>query len=164
MKVRGVAGVAAICGKEKAKEMGRILAVCVSDKKGEKKKAVTEGLLKESYGLVGDAHADSNTIRQVSLLDKSSVDKMLALGIEVGPGDFAENLATEGLDLVSLPIGSRLATRRGVVLEVTQIGKECHQGCAIFQQVGTCVMPLEGIFTRVVKGGVIKAGDELKVI
>lgn len=144
--------------------MGRILAVCSSDKKGEKKKAITEGRLKASYGLVGDAHADAASHRQVSLLDMSSVAKMRALGVEVGPGDFAENLTTEGLDLASLPVGRRLASERGVVLEVTQIGKECHSGCAIFQQVGTCIMPTEGIFTRVIKGGIVRPGDEIKPI
>lgn len=153
-----------IGGKGGAREMGRIIAVCTSSRKGEKKRATQEGLLKEDYGLVGDAHADSGNIRQLSLLDQSSIDKMLDLGAEVGPGSFAENLTTEGLDLVSLPIGSRLASERGVVLEVTQIGKECHDRCAIYHQVGTCVMPKEGIFVRVIKGGVVKAGDELKAI
>lgn len=159
-----MARAAATGGREGLKEMGRIIAVCTSDKKGEKKKTVAEGLLKEDYGLVGDAHADWGIKRQVSLLDQSSVEKMRALGIEVGPGDFAENLTTEGLDLYSLPIGSRLISQRGIVLEVTQIGKECHSGCAIFKQVGTCVMPTEGIFVRVIKGGVVRAGDELKAV
>ena len=144
--------------------MGRIIAVCTSLKKGEKKRDIREGVLKEDYGLMGDAHAASGSIRQLSLLDQSSVDKMLALGVSVGPGDFAENLTTEGLDLYSLPVGSRLATSGGVILEVTQIGKECHSGCAIFQQVGMCVMPTEGIFVRVIKGGPVKAGDELGLI
>jgi MOSC domain-containing protein YiiM len=144
--------------------MGSILAVCSSDKKGEKKKAITEGCLKESYGLVGDAHADAASHRQVSLLDMSSVTKMRALGVEVGPGDFAENLTTDGLDLASLTVGRRLASEGGVVLEVTQIGKECHSGCAIFQQVGTCIMPLEGIFVRVIKGGIVRPGDELNPV
>jgi MOSC domain-containing protein YiiM len=144
--------------------MGSILAVCSSDKKGEKKKAITEGRLKESYGLVGDAHADAASHRQVSLLDMSSVTKMRALGVEVGPGDFAENLTTDGLDLASLTVGRRLASEGGVVLEVTQIGKECHSGCAIYQQVGTCIMPLEGIFVRVIKGGIVRPGDELNPI
>ena len=164
MKAKKVAGVAATGGKGAAKKTGRIVAVCTGDQKGAKKKAVAEGLLREDFGLVGDAHADSATHRQVSLLDLSSVAKMRAMGLEVGPGDFAENLTTEGLDLVSLPIGSRLVSEGGPVLEVTQIGKECHSGCAIFQQVGTCIMPIEGIFVRVVKGGVVKPGDELRVI
>ena len=144
--------------------MARITAVCTSDRKGVKKKAIKKGVLKADYGLVGDAHADANSHRQVSLLDLSSIDKMRRLGLEVGPGDFAENLTTEGLDLASLPVGTRLTSERGVVLEVTQIGKECHSRCAIYKQVGVCVMPEEGIFTRVLKGGVVKAGDELKVV
>jgi len=156
--------VVAISGKKAARKVGRIIAVCTSDRKGAKKKPVGQGLLEEDYGLIGDAHADSATHRQVSLLDLSSVAKMRAMGLEVGPGDFAENLTTEGLDLVSLPIGSRLVSEGGAVLEVTQIGKECHSGCAIFQQVGTCIMPVEGIFVRVVKGGVVKPGDELRVV
>lgn len=143
--------------------MGHIIAVCTSQKKGERKKTIAQGILKEDYGLVGDAHAAAGSQRQLSLLDQSSVDKMRSLGVEVGPGDFAENLTTEGLDLYSLPIGSRLVSQRGVVLEVTQIGKECHTGCAIYKQVGMCVMPTEGIFTRVIRGGVVKAGDELEV-
>ena len=141
--------------------MGRIVAVCTSRRKGEKKKDMGQGVLREDYGLVGDAHSASGSIRQLSLLDQSSVDKMLAMGVSVGPGDFAENLTTEGVDLCSLPVGSRLATSGGVVLEVTQIGKECHSGCAIYQQVGTCVMPKEGVFVRIIKGGQVKVGDEL---
>ena len=89
---------------------------------------------------------------------------MRRLGLELGAGDFAENLTVEGLDLVSLPIGTRLALGKGVILEMTQIGKECHTGCAIFQQIGKCIMPKEGIFARVIKGGAVKAGDELKVV
>jgi len=144
--------------------MARIVAVCRSDKKGVSKKPIDEGLFKEDYGLVGDAHAASDTHRQVSLLALASIEKMRRLGLEISAGDFAENLTMEGLDLVSLPIGTRLAVGKGVILEVTQIGKECHTGCAILRQVGKCVMPTEGIFTRVIKGGSVKAGDELKVM
>jgi len=144
--------------------MARIVAVCRSDKKGVSKKPIDEGLFKEDYGLMGDAHAASDTHRQVSLLALASIEKMRRLGLEISAGDFAENLTVEGLDLVSLPIGTRLAVGKGVILEVTQIGKECHTGCAILRQVGKCVMPTEGIFTRVIKGGSVKAGDELKVM
>ncbi len=144
--------------------MARIVAVCRSDKKGVSKKPIDEGLFKEDYGLVGDAHAASDTHRQVSLLALASIAKMHRLGLEISAGDFAENLTVEGLDLVSLPIGTRLAVGKGVILEVTQIGKECHTGCAILRQVGKCVMPTEGIFARVIKGGSVKAGDELKVV
>jgi len=144
--------------------MARIVAVCRSDKKGVSKKPIDEGLFKEDYGLVGDAHAASDTHRQVSLLALASIEKMRRLGLEISAGDFAENLTVEGLDLVSLPIGTRLAVGKGVILEVTQIGKECHTGCAILRKVGKCVMPKEGIFARVIKGGLVKAGDKLKVV
>lgn len=144
--------------------MARIVAVCVSKKKGIKKKAVAEVIFREDYGIVGDAHADSNSHRQVSLLALASIEKMRDLGIEVGPGDFAENLTIEGLELFSLPIGTRLGIGQKVVLEMTQIGKVCHDRCAIFKLVGTCVMPTEGVFTRVIKKGAVRPGDELKII
>ncbi len=143
--------------------MGKIIAVCKSDERGTKKEDVKEGILEEDFGLVGDAHADSCTHRQVSLLAVESIDKMRALGLELKPGDFAENLTTEGIELMSLPVGTRMSVGEQVVLEVTQIGKECHAGCAIFQQVGKCVMPEEGVFTRVIKGGTVKSGDHIKV-
>lgn len=143
--------------------MGTILAVCIGDKRGIQKKPVAEGVVKEDYGIKGDAHTGSDSLRQVSLLDKTSVDKMKDLGVELNDGDFGENIVTGGMNLLSLPVGSRLATDSGVILEVTQIGKECHDHCAIYQQVGTCIMPTEGIFTRVIKGGVVKKGDEIKV-
>jgi len=138
-----------------------IVAVCSSKEKGTRKKSVNEGLLREDYGLVGDAHADCCSHRQVSLLAQESIDKMLSLGVNVGPGDFAENITTEGIDLVSLSIGTRISIGEDVQLEVTQIGKECHTPCAIYRQAGVCVMPTEGIFTRVVCGGVVKVGDQL---
>lgn len=147
-----------------AKEkQGKIIAVCKSDKKGTRKQNIGEGVLGIDFGLVGDAHADSSTHRQVSLLAIESIEKMRALGLEVSPGDFAENLTTEGIDLLSLPVGTRLYIGKEVVLEITQIGKECHSGCAIFQQVGKCVMPEEGIFARVIRGGTVKAGDEIRI-
>jgi len=143
--------------------MGKILAVCISDKKGVQKKPVKEGVIKEDYGIEGDAHAGSDSFRQISLLDTTSIDKMKKLGVELKDGDFGENIVTEDMELLSLPIGSHIGTESGVVLEVTQIGKECHDRCAIYQQVGTCIMPTEGIFTKVIKGGVVKKGDEIKV-
>ena len=143
--------------------MAVIIAVCKSDKKGTKKEDVKEGLLKDDFGLVGDAHADCCTHRQVSLLAVESIEKMRALGLELKPGDFAENLITEGLDLPSLPVGTKMSIGEQVVLEVTQIGKECHTMCAIFQQVGKCIMPEEGVFTRVIRGGTVKAGDQIEV-
>ena len=143
--------------------MPKIVAVCTSEEKGTRKKAVNEGLFREDYGLVGDAHADCCTHRQVSLLAQESIDKMLALGVKVGPGDFAENITTEGIDLVSLSIGTRISIGEDMLLEVTQIGKECHTPCAIYRQAGVCVMPTEGIFTRVICGGLAKVGDQLTV-
>jgi len=143
--------------------MAGIIAVCKSDKKGTKKQDVKEGLLKENFGLVGDAHADCCTHRQVSLLAMESIDKMRALGLDVNPGDFAENLTTEGIDLISLPVGTRMSAGKQGILECTQSGKECHAGCAIFQQVGKCIMPEEGVFARVIRGGPVRAGDQIKV-
>jgi len=143
--------------------MGKIIAVCKSDKGGTKKEDVKEGVLKDDFGLVGDAHANCGTHRQVSLLASESIDKMRALGLELKPGDFAENLITEGIDLRSLPVGTRMSVGERVVLEITQIGKECHTMCAIFQQVGKCIMPEEGVFTRVIRGGTVKAGDCIEV-
>jgi len=143
--------------------MAKITAVCKSKRKGTKKQIVAEGIFKEEYGLVGDAHAASDTHRQVSLLAIESIAKMHNLGLDLGPGDFAENLTTEGIELVSLPIGTNLSVGEGIILEVTQIGKECHTGCAIYHQVGKCIMPEEGIFVRVIRGGLVRAGDPIKV-
>jgi MOSC domain-containing protein YiiM len=140
-----------------------VLAVCKSKKKGTKKKPVESGLIREEFGLVDDAHADCTTHRQISLLAAESIEKMRQMGLKVGPGDFAENLTTKGIDLPALPIGTRLLVGKEVLLEVSQIGKECHTRCAIFQQVGTCVMPLEGVFARVIRGGVVKPGDLIEV-
>jgi MOSC domain-containing protein YiiM len=142
--------------------MASIIAVCTSEKKGTKKKALKEGTLKAGYGLISDAHANPESHRQVSLLALSSIEKMRNLGANVSSGDFAENLTVEGMELFTLPIGTRLNVGKDAVLEITQIGKECHEHCAIFKQVGTCVMPKEGIFTRVIKGGAVKVGDKIR--
>jgi MOSC domain-containing protein YiiM len=150
--------------KEDKIEMMKIVAVCISNKKGCKKKAVAEGILKRGYGIIGDAHANNDSHRQVSLLAISSIEKMRKMGAEVGPGDFAENLTIEGIELFTLPVGTRLGIGDDIILEMTQIGKECHDHCAIFKQVGTCVMPTEGVFTKVIKGGVVKVGDKLEII
>jgi MOSC domain-containing protein YiiM len=143
--------------------MAKLVAVCKSKEKGTRKKPVAEGTLKEGYGLVGDAHADCCTHRQVSLLAMESVDKMRKLGFDVGPGDFAENLTTQEVELLSLPVGTKISVGEDILLEVTQIGKECHSGCAIRQEIGNCIMPEEGIFARVIHGGCIRAGDDIRI-
>ena len=143
--------------------MAKIIAVCRSEKKGTKKEVVAEGMLREDYGLDGDAHADGGTHRQVSLLAIESINKILSLGFNVGPGDFAENLTTEGIDLMSLPVGTHIFIGDEIILELTQIGKKCHAGCAIYRQIGKCIMPKEGIFTKVIHGGQARAGDAIKV-
>jgi MOSC domain-containing protein YiiM len=144
--------------------MAKIIAVCKSKEKGTTKEDVTEGVLKEDYGLVGDAHADCCTHRQVSLLAIESIRKMHGLGFDVSPGDFAENLTTEGIDLVSLPVGTRVSVGEEVILEVTQIGKECHTGCAVYRQIGKCIMPKEGVFARIIRGGSVRTGDQIRMI
>lgn len=143
--------------------MARIIAVCTSKEKGTKKKTVPMAVAREDFGLVGDAHADCHTHRQVSLLAVESIHKMRDHGIDVGPGDFAENLTTRGIDIASLPIGSQLVVGDDIILELTQIGKKCHTKCAIFHQVGTCIMPKEGVFARVVRGGLISEGDTIRI-
>ncbi|AJA47133.1 MOSC domain-containing protein [Clostridium pasteurianum DSM 525 = ATCC 6013] len=143
--------------------MAKVLAINISDKKGVIKTSIDEGVFVEDYGLKGDAHA-GKWHRQVSLLAKESIDKMTAMGITgLVPGKFAENITTEGINLYKLPVGTRLKIG-DTIQEVTQIGKECHKGCAIKQQVGKCIMPTEGIFTRVLKGGVIKPDDSIEII
>lgn len=142
--------------------MASVLAVCISENKGERKKPVAAVELRENHGIVGDAHA-GDWHRQVSLLATESIAKMRAMGLDVDSGDFAENLTTSGIELVSLPVGTRLQIGPAL-LEVTQIGKECHTRCAIFYQAGDCVMPKEGIFARVITGGTIRPGDEIRVI
>ena len=139
---------------------GQIIAVCLSTSKGERKTPVAAVELREEHGIVGDAHAGP-WHRQVSLLARESIDKMRVLGLDVTTGDFAENLTTEGVDLLALPIGTRLSVGE-TELEVTQIGKECHTRCAIYHQAGDCVMPKEGIFARVLRGGIVRPGDEIK--
>ena len=142
--------------------MAEVLAVCISEKKGERKKPVDLVELRENHGIVGDAHA-GDWHRQVSLLAQESIDKMRAMGLDVSAGDFAENITTLGIDLVSLPIGSRLRIGE-TLLEVTQIGKECHTRCAIFYQAGDCVMPKEGIFVMVITGGIVRPGETITTL
>ena len=141
----------------------RVISVNTSPKKGMRKKPVDAIKLNENFGIEGDAHASSEWHRQVSLLAMESIETMRKKGLDVHPGDFAENITTEGIDLVSLPVGTVMSIGADVVGEVTQIGKECHNRCAIYYQAGDCVMPKEGIFIRVLKGGIVKAGDPVVV-
>jgi MOSC domain-containing protein YiiM len=143
--------------------MTTVIAVCTSEKKGTTKKPVPEVILKEEFGVVGDAHADCLTHRQVSLLAEESIDKMRAKGFELNSGDFAENITTRGVELTTLPIGTRFQVGQEVVLEMTQIGKECHASCEIRRLIGDCIMPREGVFARVIHGGRVKAGDAIKI-
>jgi MOSC domain-containing protein YiiM len=139
----------------------QVVAVCISERKGERKTPVASVELREEHGIVGDAHA-GDWHRQVSLLAHESIEKMQRMGLAVDSGDFAENITTCGIELCSLPVGTRL-TIGETLLEVTQIGKECHTRCAIFYQAGDCVMPKEGIFARVLKGGAVLPGDAVTI-
>jgi molybdopterin adenylyltransferase len=143
-------------------QKGRVLAVSISEKKGTKKTNVQSCTLLKDFGLKDDAHAGP-WHRQVSLLANESIEKMKAKGLKVGYGDFAENITTEGVDLVHLPIGTGIRVGDSVFLRVTQIGKECHERCAIYYQAGDCVMPKEGIFAEVVNEGEVKVGDEIVI-
>ncbi len=129
----------------------KILSINISEKKGEQKTPVAHAFLKTDYGIQGDAHA-GNWHRQVSLLADEDIETMRDKGVDLNFGDFAENITSKGVNLSSLPVGS-LIYIGDALLEITQIGKECHQGCAIFQAVGDCVMPRKGVFARVLKGG-----------
>ena len=143
--------------------MAKVIAVCRSENKGTRKERIGQGVFKENFGLLDDAHSECDTHRQVSLLALESIEKMRSTGLDLKPGDFAENLTTEGVDLPHLPVGTSLSVGQEVLLEVTQIGKECHTGCAIFKQVGKCIMPKEGIFAKVIQGGIIKEGDAIRI-
>lgn len=143
--------------------VGKVISVNISDKKGVIKTPISEGMFVEEFGLKDDAHG-GNWHRQVSLLANESINKMISKGVEgLVPGKFAENITTEGIVLYELPVGTKLQIG-DTIQEVTQIGKECHHGCEIKRQVGQCVMPKEGIFTKILKGGVVKAGDEIKIL
>jgi len=141
----------------------KVISINTSVGKGEKKRPVEKARVIEDLGIEGDAHAGF-AHRQVSLLAIESIEKIRSRGLDAKPGDFAENITTEGIELASLPLGTRLSIGDGVELEVTQIGKECHDRCAIFKQVGDCVMPREGIFTKVIRGGEIRSGERGEVI
>ena len=141
--------------------MASVIAVCVSERRGVRKREVPRIELKRNYGILGDAHA-GNWHRQLSLLARESVDTMRQPGLNLSPGAFAENIVTEGIELKTLPVGTRLRVGPAL-LEVTQIGKECHNDCAIKQAAGKCVMPTEGIFAIVLEEGTICPGDEIRL-
>lgn len=143
---------------------GRVISINISDKKGVRKKPVAEAVVSTEFGIEGDAHASSGWHRQVSLLAAESIAKMRDAGLDVHPGDFAENITTEGIDLLGLPLGARVTIGSEMVGEVSQIGKECHTRCAIYYQAGDCVMPKEGIFIRVIRGGRIRTGDPVAAL
>ena len=143
--------------------MKKIVAVCTSKAKGERKTDVGQGMLQKGFGLVGDAHG-GDWHRQVSLLAIESIEKMRSAGLDVGPGAFAENLTTQGINLYSLPIGTKLKVGVSALLEMTQIGKVCHDRCAIYHQAGDCVMPREGVFAIVLEDGPVKTGDKVEIL
>lgn len=141
---------------------GEVVAVCTSEGKGTAKENVGQATLRVDWGLEGDAHAGP-WHRQVSLLALESIEKMQGRGLDVVEGSFAENITTRGLELYTLPVGTRMRLGTALV-EVTQIGKQCHTGCAVFQAVGDCVMPREGIFVRVLEPGEVRVGDAVEVL
>lgn len=142
---------------------GKVVSINISDKKSVRKKPTKEAVIKTDFGIEGDAHASSKWHRQVSLLALESIKKIQGMGLKVKPGDFAENITTEGIDLLKLPVGTRMTIGNSIEAEVSQIGKKCHTRCEIYYQAGECVMPKEGIFVKVIKGGKIKEGDEITV-
>lgn len=143
--------------------MGKIVAVNISSVRGVIKTPIKEGKLIENFGIEGDAHGGS-WHRQVSLLAQESIDKMITMGVDgLDAGKFAENITTVGIELHTLPVGTRLRIGESIT-EVTQIGKKCHQHCEIFKQIGYCIMPQEGIFVKVINGGIIKSDDDIQVI
>jgi MOSC domain-containing protein YiiM len=144
-------------------DYGEVIAVCTSPLKQTRKINVKECMVKENQGLVGDAHSSSQTHRQVSLLAQESIEKMRNIGLDVYPGDFAENITTTGIELVTIPIGTRIQVG-DCIMEITQIGKECHNRCAIYLQAGDCIMPREGIFARAITGGKVKTGDKIRIL
>lgn len=142
--------------------MGEIKAICVSEKRGTQKKYIDSAVLKENWGIEGDAHA-GDWHRQVSLLSYDKIEDFKKLGARVDHGAFGENIVAEGLDFAEMPVGTRLKSG-DVLLEITQIGKECHTHCAIYHAVGDCIMPREGVFAKVLKGGAVKVGDALEIV
>lgn len=143
--------------------MGTVKAVCISEQKGTQKVPVDEVILVEDFGIEGDAHA-GKWHRQVSLLGFEKIEEFKARGVAVDDGAFGENLIVEGFDLRTLPLGTKFCVGDGALLELTQIGKECHDKCAIYTVVGDCIMPREGVFTRVLTGGTVRPGDPIEIV
>jgi len=139
-----------------------VKAICISKEKGVKKQNINVAILKENFGIIKDAHAGS--LRQVSLLAEESIEKMKKKGLNVKFGDFAENIVTSGIDLKNLALATKIKIGKNAILEITQIGKVCISRCAIYYKIGDCIMPKEGIFAKVLKGGIIKVGDRLEAI
>ena len=142
---------------------GTIVAVCTSVKKGTTKAEVESAVVEKGFGFKGDAHG-GDWHRQISLLSMEQIEKMKEKGFDVKPGSFAENLTTRGFDLGAVKIGDRLKVGETVLLEVTQIGKECHTRCAIYNKIGECIMPEQGVFTKVIEGGEVRVGDPIELI
>ncbi len=143
--------------------MGKIVAICISEKKGVQKKDIKRCKLIENHGLEGDAHAGS-WHRQISLLSKEARLVMENKGAKLNDGDFGENLLTEGIDFANIKVGNKLRLGKDALVRITQIGKECHDRCNIYYQVGDCIMPREGIFAEVLKGGEIKIDDDIEFL
>ena len=141
----------------------KIVSIAISQRKGTRKTPVNDAVLIRDHGLEGDAHA-SPWHRQVSFLDTQSIERAAEQGFDVTYGDFAENIATSGIDWKNVPIGTRVQLGHSALVEITQIGKECHNKCAIYYKAGDCIMPREGIFARVLKGGKIRCGDEIHIL
>lgn len=141
--------------------MGTVMAICISEKRGTQKKRIPEAELIEAFGIREDAHA-GNWHRQVSLLSYETIEAFKQRGAEVQDGAFGENIVVSGIDLIHLPVGTKLRSGE-VLLEVTQIGKECHSHCEIYHKMGECIMPANGIFSKVLHGGTIKTGDEISI-
>lgn len=142
---------------------GRIVAISVSRHRRIKKSNVPAARLIENFGIEGDAHAGKWT-RQVSLMSLTSIQKMVDQELQVGPGDFAENITTDGIDLLEVPVGTQIQLGGEALVEITQIGKVCHTPCAIYYQVGNCIFPTEGIFARVLRGGEIRVGEGIRIL
>ncbi len=156
-------GIGAKCRIKGGGFLMKIRSIAMSKSKGTRKELVEQALLVREHGLEGDAHAGT-WHRQVSFLATESIEKAKATGLKVSFGDFAENIATEGIDWVNTPIGVKFKLGESALVEVTQIGKECHKKCAIYYQAGDCIMPREGVFARVLEGGTIRCGDEIVLV